>query len=260
MSSIEGIMPKLFEVDNFLKTYLQMDTCKDESWNGIQIEGKPDIFKIVCAVDSGVEIFEKALDRKADMLIVHHGIFWKPSNPCIVGWMKKRIDILYKNNITLYAIHGPLDKHKEVGNNAQLLKLLGATIDKEFAYIDGQYIGWIGSLAEPKSLDDIVNILNNSLSTTCKVVPFGPKKVKTIAVCSGGGGYARFFEAQRAGVDLYITGDSFDIYQTAKDFGINVIFGGHNATETIGLKALMEVLKNTYPDVELEFIDMPTGL
>lgn len=253
-------MPKLFEIDGFLKTYLQMEACKDESWNGIQIEGKTNIANIVCAVDSGVEIFEKALDLKADMLIVHHGIFWKPSNPCIVGWMKKRIEILYKHHITLYAIHSPLDKHKEVGNNAQLLKLIGATIDKEFACIDGQYIGWIGSLAEPKPLESIVNRLNDSLSTICKVVPFGPQMVKTIAVCSGGGGYARFFEAQRAGVDLYITGDSFDIYQTAKDFGINVLFGGHNATETIGLKALMGVLKTTYPDIKIEFIDFPTGL
>jgi dinuclear metal center YbgI/SA1388 family protein len=253
-------MTSLHDIDSFLQSYLSIGSINDGSWNGIQIEGKQTVKKIAFAVDAGIEIFQKALDLNADMLIVHHGIFWKGSDPCITGWLKKRIDLLYKNNITLYALHAPLDKHKEVGNNAQLLSLLGATIEREFAYIDKQYIGWIGKCTPKKSLNTLVTQLNTELKTDCKVVPFGPAEIETIAVCSGGGGYGRFFEAQNQKVDLYITGDSIDIYQAAKDFGINVIFGGHNATETVGLKALMKVLENKFPEVTTEFLDFPTQL
>jgi putative NIF3 family GTP cyclohydrolase 1 type 2 len=101
--------------------------------------------------------------------------------------------------------------------------------------------------------------LNRELNTLCRVLPFGPNNVKTIAVCSGGGSYSGFYSALDAGVDLYITGDAVEIYHTAKDAGVNVIFAGHHATETLGLKALSRVLQKKF-GIETVYIDLPTGL
>jgi dinuclear metal center YbgI/SA1388 family protein len=252
-------MPTLKKVVGFLDTYLKIDDIQDSSWNGLQFEGNSKVEKIAFAVDASVESFEKAAEENADMLIVHHGHFWQSHNPSISGWSKERIDLLYKNNLSLYACHLPLDRHKEVGNNAELLELLGAPIKEEFLFHKGKNIGWVGERKRAASISDIEQILNDNLKTSCIVLPFGKKNIKTIAVCSGGGSYGGFYEALTLGADLYITGDTAEIYYTAKDSGMNVIFAGHHATETAGLKALSKVVKKKIK-VDTVFIDLPTGL
>lgn len=252
-------MTKLKEIVECLNDYLKIDDMEDDCWNGLQIEGKSEVKKIVFAVDAGVETFKKAAEETADLVIVHHGHFWKPTNPSLVDWGKKRVDLLYKNRISLYACHLPLDRHKEVGNNAQLLKLLDAKIKGEFLQREGKNMGWIGELKHPISIREIEKRLNSELNTKCVVLPFGKEKIKTIAVCSGGGGYAAFFEALGKKADLYLTGDTIEIYSTAKDATFNVIFAGHHATETLGVKALSKFVKQKFK-VETVFVDIPTGL
>ena len=193
------------------------------------------------------------------MLIVHHGHFWSNHNPSISGWSKERISILYDNDISLYASHLPLDRHKEVGNNAELLKILGASIKKEFLHHKGKNIGWLGERKKAISITEVEKKLNEQIDAKCIVLPFGKKNIKTIAVCSGGGSYGGFYEALALGADLYITGDTAEVYYTAKDSGMNVIFAGHHSTETVGLKALSKVLKKKLK-IETTFIDLPTGL
>jgi len=252
-------MVKLKKVTDFLDDYLGIKNIKDESWNGLQFEGKSEINKILFAVDAGIQIFEKAVELKADMTVVHHGLFWKYVNPSINNYNKKRLEILFKHGISVYASHLPLDKHPEVGNNAQLLKVLGFEKDKEFGFYNGQNISFTGKKNIPKSIEQVESILKKELNAECKVLPFGKKDIKTIAVCSGGGGYPQFMEATELGVDLYLTGDSTEMYHLAKDIGINVIFAGHHATEIVGVKALSQLVKDKF-NVKTEFIDIPTGL
>jgi len=153
----------------------------------------------------------------------------------------------------------PLDAHPESGNNAQLIKTLGFEIDKDFAEYGGQSISFTGKTQKPKSIEEIVKILEKELSATCKVLPFGKKEIKTIGVCSGGGGYPQFMQAVELGLDLYLTGDSTEMYQMVKDIGMNVVFAGHHATEIVGVKDLAKVVKEKL-GVETLFIDIPTGL
>jgi len=252
-------MAKLKDIVKFLNNYLKIDEINDSSWNGLQIEGKPNVNRIVFAENASLDVFKKAIKEKADLIIVHHGHFWKAGNPSFIGSGKERINLLSKNDISLYASHLPLDKHKIVGNNAQLLKLLGATIKEEFGRYENQSVTWIGEFRKPVSVREIIKKLISELNARCNALLFGPEKIKRIAVCSGGGGYGIFFEALNKNVDLYLTGDTVEIYTTAKDAKFNVIFAGHYATETLGVKALMPLLKNKFK-IKTVFIDDPTGL
>lgn len=193
------------------------------------------------------------------MIVVHHGLFWKEENPSIKGHMKGRIDILYKNKISLYAVHLPLDRHREVGNNAQLIKLMGGKVRNGFGFSEGKTIGWIGEFSRPVSTSKIESILNKGLNTKCTVLPFGKKKIRTIAVSSGGPNQKRFFEAMSSGADAYLAGEPKEVYHNAKDARFNVIFAGHHATEILGVKALAEIVKKKFR-IKTMFVDIPTGL
>jgi len=252
-------MAKLKDVVKFLDNYLRIDEIQDTSWNGLQVEGSPNVNRIVFTENAGIDTFKKAIKEKADLIIVHHGHFWKTGDPSFVGFGKERIGLLYKNSVSLYASHLPLDRHIEVGNSAQLLKLLGAEVKKEFLMEEGKNIGWIGEFKVPVSVREIERKLNSTLNTKCRSLLFGQDKIKTIAVCSGGGGYSAFYEALNKKVDLYLTGDTVEIYNAAKDAKFNAIFAGHYATETVGVRALMKVVNKKFK-VKSVFIDDPTGL
>ena len=166
---------------------------------------------------------------------------------------------LLENEISLYASHLPLDKHPVVGNNAQLLKILGFDIASPFGFYHGQPISFVGKSKTGISREQIIKELENKLNAECKVLPFGPEKISTIAVCSGGGSIATFMEALYLGVALYLSGDSTEIYHLAKDARMNVIFAGHHATETVGVKALAEIVEKEI-GVDTIFVDIPTDL
>ncbi len=252
-------MVQLTDIISFLDTYLAINTVKDDSWNGLQVEGKTTVSKIMFAVDAGMQTFEKAIELKADMVVVHHGLMWNGTNPSYRGAHKRRIETLVQNGISLYAAHLPLDKHPVVGNNAQLIALMGFEKDKPFAMYHGDTISFTGKTKTPKTIAEIESILKNNLGAQCKTLAFGPQKISTIAVCSGGGGYEQLAEAAAAGVDLYVTGDATEYYHIARDYELNVIFAGHHATEIVGVRALAPVV-NKECSVQTIFVDIPTGL
>ncbi|MEM2954465.1 MAG: Nif3-like dinuclear metal center hexameric protein [Candidatus Nanoarchaeia archaeon] len=254
-------MARLKELVKWLDDYLKIeDFVKiDDSWNGLQVEGRSKVEKVALAVTFGLEAAKRAKEVNADLLLVHHGLFWAKSNPSLREITKKRVELLLRNGISLYAAHLPLDAQPEIGNDAELLRILGAAKDAEFCFIEGKPISWIGKFRTAMPLKAITQKLDAELKTKCVVLPFGPEKIKTVAVVTGGGGYPSFFEAQSKKVDLYITGDTAEIWNEAKDNGINVIFAQHHATERLGVKALGKVLKEKFK-VDVQFIDIPTGL
>jgi dinuclear metal center YbgI/SA1388 family protein len=251
-------MVKLKQIILFLNEYLKHEKFpEDSSWNGLQVEGKEEVKKIAFGVTAGVDLFKKAKRKNADMIICHHGLFWKQANPIISGWQKDRVFFLLENKISFYTSHLPLDAHPACGNNIEILKILGAKVKDKFSYEKGENIGWIGE-CKPVSLNEIVQKLKKSINSDCIVLDHGKKKIKNIAVVSGGAPYD-VFEAIEKKVDLFITGDAADVREVVKDAKINVIFAGHYATETTGIKALLKVVKDEF-DVETFFVDVPTHL
>ncbi len=250
-------MEKLKTIVSFLNKYLDNYKFEDDSWNGLQVEGSGNIKKVAFCVTAGLDVFKEANKKGADMIIAHHGIFWKKANPSINGWMKERVSFLINNDISFYASHLPLDAHPKSGNNAQLMKILGAQIKEPMGFYGNNNIGWIGERSSI-SIEGIVEKLEKIIDSKPIVLKKGKDKVKKIAIVSGGAPYL-VFEAIGKGVDLFITGDSADILEVVKDAKINVIFAGHYATETTGVKDLMTIVGKKFK-VETFFINAPTGL
>ncbi|MBU1204965.1 MAG: Nif3-like dinuclear metal center hexameric protein [Nanoarchaeota archaeon] len=248
-------MTKLKEVVDFLDNELCISEIEDKSNNGLQVSGVKDVNKIAFAVDACLEVFEKAKDF--DMIIVHHGISWDDSLKYLTGINYSRVKFLVDNNISLYAAHLPLDRHKVYGNNAQFCRIFGFSNIREFGDYNGQVIGF--SAEKEISLKDFVNEINKKLNTKCKVFDFGKNKIKKIGVVSGGGS-SILNEAIEKELDCFVTGEvQHQSYQLAKEGNINLIAAGHYATETLGVKALMKLIKGKF-DVDVKFIDAPSGL
>ncbi|MCK4775432.1 MAG: Nif3-like dinuclear metal center hexameric protein [Candidatus Krumholzibacteria bacterium] len=242
---------------DYLDGYLNVATIQDDSPNGLQVEGNAKVSKLAFAVDASLTTIRAAARINTDMLIVHHGLFWGRHQQ-IVGNMYRRISSLVENNLSLYAVHLPLDAHPEVGNNVELARLLGLEIVGRFALYKGIELGTLTRLDEALHRDELKNIVETTLGTAADMLPFGPSNAKRIGVISG---EAAMFaeEAKRHACDTLITGEtSHTAYNMARDARINVIYGGHYATETVGLKALARHLKKMF-GITGRFIPAPTG-
>ena len=233
--------------------FLAKDDIEDYCFNGLQVEGKDEVKKVVLGVTASLELFEEAVKRNGDLVLVHHGQFWSGKNPAIIDSTKKRIKVLMDNDVSLYGIHLPLDRHKDVGNNAQLIKLLGGEIKDEFSFTNGKNVGWLGEFSTEKNMGEIVSVLNEKLGAKC-IVLNNKESVKRFAVLSGGGTFRDFGSAVDEKVDLYITGDRGYYNEADQEEGMNVIFVGHYPSEKLGVKALGDVLKEKF-GLEVEFVD-----
>ncbi|MBU3941372.1 MAG: Nif3-like dinuclear metal center hexameric protein [Nanoarchaeota archaeon] len=248
-------MVLLKEIVEFLDGELGVKDVEDSSNNGLQVSGNKEVKKIAFAVDACMEVFEKAKDF--NMIIVHHGISWDDSLKHLTGINYSRVKFLVDNNISLYAAHLPLDKHPKHGNNAELCRIFGLKHIHGFGNYHEQIIGFAGE--KEISLKEFVKEINKKLNIKCKVFDFGNEKIKNIGVVSGGGSSA-LNEAIEKSLDCFVTGEiPHHSYQLAKEGKINLIAAGHYSTETLGVKALMNILKEKFK-VEVKFIDAPTGL
>jgi len=248
-------MVKLKNIVRFLNKELQVSKIKDFSKNGLQVRGTDEIKRIVFGVDACMELFEKAKQKNCDLIIVHHGLLWK--NDKMDYLLKNRINFLKKNKINLYAAHLPLDAHQKYGNNIQLAELIGIKNPKKFCIYKGTKIGYYGELN--LDLKDLIKLVNIKLKTKCLVHNFGRKKVNKIGVVSGRAA-DEIRQCLGIGVDTYITGEPVhEEYHTAKETKINVLYAGHYATETFGVKALMGLIREKFK-IETVFIDIPTGM
>ncbi len=249
------------EFDKWCRSFLEIDAMEraDASMNGVQIgnSGK-EIRKAAFAVDACLETLKKASEEGADVLFVHHGLFWgRPLS--VSGDHYRRVKTALDGDLALYAAHLPLDMHPEYGNNAGLASILGLKDVEGFGEYKGFEIGVKGRFETPVSRDDIIPTLFSDWESGPRMLPFGPGKIETVAIISGGGTH-EVSDAIAEGMDLYITGDSsHQVYHESLEAGINVLFGGHYMTEITGVQSVM---KKCSEELKLEtvFIDVPTGL
>lgn len=243
------------ELISFLDDYLSIHTIDDDSNNGLQIQSDGEIDTVGFAVDACMDIFEKAHAQQCGLLVVHHGLIWGGLQ-YITGDIYERVKFLIQHNMGLYAAHLPLDIHEEVGNNIQMAHLLGVEKMKGFCSYKNENIGLLCEKEIP--LSDIMERMD-ALFNTHDVWKFGPDICERIGIITGSGTYC-LTAAIKEGCDTFITGEpKHMVYHQAKENHINVICAGHYQTETLGVKALMEKIKDTFP-VSVVFLDSPTGL
>ena len=224
--------------------------------NGLQVENSGRATRIAAAVDASLATVKLASKASADLLIVHHGLFWSPSHP----WTGKKYELLralIENDIAVYSSHLPLDAHPKLGNNAQLAAALGFKKLCPFFPSHGQNIGLETTTAI--SRDEIARRLARATGATPKLIPGGPQSCRRIGIVTGGAG-GDLKTAAAAGVDTFITGEGPHwTYALAEELGLNVLYGGHYATETFGVKALAAHISQKFR-VPWTFLDHPTGL
>lgn len=251
----------LRDLDRHIRSMLSIDAMRgdDPSKNGIQVQRREaDVTRVAVSVDASMETFRRAAEWGAHLLLVHHGLFWGHETP-ITGSHYERIRYLIENDMALYAVHLPLDMHPELGNNAQMARALGLLEVTPFGSYHGSTIGVAGRMPEPADVGTVCDMLFGSRSDVLSILPFGPRRVETVAVVSGGAPKL-VSEAIAKNIDLFITGDaSHTIYHEALEGGTNIVFGGHYLTEVWGVRALGARLEAEL-DLETTFVDVPTGL
>ena len=242
------------EADRYLDAARISDYCP----NGLQVEGRPQVRRIVSGVTASQALIEAAIEAEADVLLVHHGFFWKGENPCVTGMKQRRLKALLEHDISLLAYHLPLDVHPEVGNNVQLAKQLGIDVESELEPGNARVVGLQGSLAEPLSARDFAQRVQQVLGREPLLVE-GPGLISRVGWCTGGGqGYID--QAIAAGVDLYLTGEASEqTFHSAQENAISFIAAGHHATERYGVQALGEYLAKRFA-LEHLFIDCPNPI
>jgi len=228
----------------------------DGAVNGLQVENSGTVTRIAATVDASLATVKLAVAAKADLLIVHHGLFWSPTHPW-TGPKYELLRALIEHNLAVYSSHLPLDAHPKLGNNAQLCAALGFKRLRPFFASHGQSIGF--QTVTNISLTELAALLARATGDEPRVIPGGPKLCRRIGVVTGGAGGDLKIAAEE-GVDTFITGEGPHwTYALAEELGLNVLYGGHYATETIGVKALAAHLSKKFR-VPWTFLDHPTGL
>jgi dinuclear metal center YbgI/SA1388 family protein len=253
-------MTQLSSLVAFLDRTLDPSGYDDSCQNGLQIESsRTEIKKIGLAVDSGLSVFEKAVAANCQLLIVHHGLFWG-GVPNLNGMLGKKIRLMIENGCSLYASHLPLDGHPKFGNNAEIIRRLGAKISGPFCRSGIKHAGFTAELAKTLTQEQFETKLRKiTLDDRFLALNFGKRKIKSFAIVTGSAAFA-IAEAKNCGVDAFITGEpKQSAYHEAHESGLNVYFGGHYSTETFGVKAIGLELEKKFR-IATEFIDVPTRI
>jgi dinuclear metal center YbgI/SA1388 family protein len=226
--------------------------------NGLQVDGPEEISTIVTAVDASLETIRRAAAAGADLLMVHHGLFWDGLQP-VTGRAYRRLKSLLDNEMALYSCHLPLDAHPEIGNCILLARALGVDPIGRVGSYKGADLGWWGTLPEALSLAELVERTSLAVGGAVQALPGGPDRIERVGVLTGGGGsFVR--EAADLGLDAFVTGEgAHHTFFDAEEYGTHVLFAGHYATETFGIRALGDHLAQRF-GVTASFVDRPTGL
>ena len=240
------------ELVNYLDGLMMPGKFRDYCPNGLQVEGCSEVTRLVAGVTASQALLDVAVERGADVILVHHGYFWKGEDGRVTGIRRRRMATLLANDINLLAYHLPLDAHPELGNNAQLALRLGWLPDGRFGEQD---IGWLGTVAEPCALSALAERVARVLERQPLVVGDEARPIRRIAWCSGGAqGY--FEQAIALGVDAYLSGEiSEQTVHLARESGVAYLAAGHHATERYGVQALAENLARQF-GITCDFVDL----
>jgi dinuclear metal center YbgI/SA1388 family protein len=239
----------------FLDRELEIDRFRDYGPIGLQVAGRDEVARVALAVSSTLEVFEAAAVFEADLLLVHHGLFWDGDSRVVDDVMRRRLEVLFRAGMSLAAYHLPLDAHRELGNNAQLARVLGVAVEDWFMDDRGAPIAARGRFLEPIPLDDLAERVEEETGRSPLVLRGGPDPIRSIGVCSGGA--ARGIRAAAAlGLDAWLTGEpSEDSRALAAELGVTLVAAGHYATETFGVRAVGRELERRF-GVATSFIDV----
>ena len=254
-------MVLLRDLTTFLDELLSIDAISgDKSNNGLQIEGKQEVRKIVGGVDGCLALYDRSIDSKADFIFVHHGESWGTGLKYFTGHIGKRFERLFSHHISLYAAHLPLDAHTTLGHNIKIAGFLDLRETNRFGEYAGTQIGVYGHFPESISIGELKNEIDRKLSTRSIVYnASNDRAVRRIGIISGCGASA-LHECKILGIDCLVTGE-FDhtSYHPARELDIAVIAAGHYKTEIPGIDATLQVIYEQF-EVDCQFIDIPTNL
>lgn len=243
-------------LEQYLNQLLQPSQIKDYAPNGLQIQGRESIKKIVTGVTASQALIDRAIEEKADAIIVHHGYFWKNESYVIRGMKHKRIKALLEHDINLFAYHLPLDIHPVLGNNVQLANLLNIEITGPLELGNPLSVAIQGQVTHILNGTELAELINKKLNRSClHIAPPSNKPIKTIAWCTGGG--QDYIElAAEQGIDAFISGEASEkTTHISQEMNIHFFAAGHHATERYGIKALGEYIANDH-GVDVVFIDI----
>ncbi len=249
---------KLDEIVTYLDGLLRKQEIKDlgNALNGLQVQNDGQVTRVAAAVDACEAVLQQAIEKGADLLIVHHGLFWSGLAP-LTGVQCRKLKLALDHNLAVYSMHLPLDAHPKLGNNALLCRALGLKKLKPFFEEFGTELGWQVETRIPR--DELAARLAKAVGGPVHLAPGGPAIARKIGVVTGGAG-GEIFKVAKLGVDTFITGEGPHwSYTAAEELGLNLFYGGHYATETFGVKALGAELKRKFR-LPWEFLDHPTGL
>jgi dinuclear metal center YbgI/SA1388 family protein len=251
-------MPALSDFVNYIDDFLCVREIGDwdNALNGLQIENSGQVTRIGAAVDVSTRVLTHAAKRDIDFLVVHHGLFWRGLQP-IRATLRRQLRVAFENDIALYSAHLPLDIHPEIGNNAQLSAALRLKAPQPFLEEKGQPVGL--KVRCSVSCGQLVRKLQEALNGPVKNFDFGPKQVRAIGIITGAAG-SEIYRVAGENIDTFITGEAPHwAAVAAEELEMNLLLGGHYATEVFGVKALAAHLSKRF-GVPWEFIDCPTGL
>lgn len=240
------------DLTRYLDELLDVAHFRDYCPNGLQVEGRAELQRIVTGVTASQSLVDAAIARNADAVIVHHGWFWRGEDGRVTGIRKQRLQALLRNDINLLGYHLPLDAHPELGNNAQLAKRLGWVAEGRFGE---QEMGWLGRCNEPTTLSVFAGKIAVALNRPPQIIGDGWRPVARIAWCTGGA-QSYFEQAIALGVDAYVSGEiSEQTVHLARESGVAFIAAGHHATERYGVQALADHLSERF-GLACEFVDI----
>ena len=252
-------MTRRDELIAFLDDLLESPGRLDYGPNGLQVPGAEEVELVVTGVSAHRELFEQAAAAGAQLVLCHHGIFWGESAGPVTEQLKARLKLLFDNDMSLAAYHLPLDAHPEVGNNALICASLGLERETAFGEAKGAPIGWVGTAADPLSIDELVQRSTALFGSPPLVFDSGPAEIRRVGIVSGGGS-SILDEAIARGLDAYVTGEPTEhVMADAREAGIHFLACGHYASETFGIRRLGELLAERFA-VEHRFIDIPNPI
>ena len=249
-------MLELRQLVDYCDELLQAAGFQDYCPNGLQVEGRAQVRRMVSGVTASQALIDAAAQRQADVLLVHHGFFWKGEEARVIGMKRRRLAALLGHDISLLAYHLPLDAHPELGNNAQLARRLGLAEEGRFGAAGGPELACFGALTEPLGVQALGERIRQALGREAQCIEAGPNRIRRLGWCTGAA-QSYLEEAARRGLDAFISGEiSEPTVHIAREYGIHYFAAGHHATERYGVQALGEhlarrfAIQHTFVDIE----------